>query len=155
MPSLLPKFLSGRLVFRFGNRQKSEGAKSRGYGDEERPWICIKSQQPEQLERSGLVHYLARAQHLELTFHFFYLQGLLHNIHHLSFDLPQDLTMITPWLSQKIEAITFPAEETLFFLRRVSQHASIAYSDFWPQDQSDGPVSPWVTTWRISSSGSS
>ena len=50
--------------------------------------------------------------------------------------------MIMPWLSQKIEAITFLAEETLLnFLGGVSQGASIAYSAFLPQDQSDGPKS--------------
>ena len=48
-------------------------------------------------ERCGLVHYLARAEHLESTFLFFFLQSpdaaalvLLHNMHHLSCDLPQD-----------------------------------------------------------------
>ena len=46
--------------------------------------------------------------------------------------------MIMSCPSQKIEAITFPAEESHFFL---GGGAPIAYSIFWPQDPTDGPKS--------------
>ena len=45
--------------------------------------------------------------------------------------------MITPWLSQKFEAMTFPAELSLFnFLEGVSQGASIVFSVFSTLGQS-------------------
>ena len=48
-------------------------------------------------KRCGLVHYIARAEHFESTFLFFSSQSanaativLLHNMHHLSCELPQN-----------------------------------------------------------------
>ena len=70
MPSLLSKFLPWWLVFRFGNRQKSEGVFWRIRGDEEGP-KAVFSRSSHSNERCGLVYYLARAQHLESIFLFF------------------------------------------------------------------------------------
>ena len=91
------------------------------------------------------MQYLARAEHLKSTFFFssqspnaaafcitctIYLVTFLKLIHH-------DNALTIP----KDRAITFHADETLLnFLAGLSQGASIAYSAFWPQEQSDRPV---------------
>ena len=56
--------------------------------------------------------------------------------------------MITPCLSykQKIQTITFPAEETMLHcFGGISQGDSIAFLAFWPQNQSNGHISSLVT----------
>ena len=110
-PSLPPKFLPRRLVFSFGNRQKSEGAKSksgkfRGWGRTSKPhsvaaamaacnvWagaLSCKSRVPPQLPQFFcIICTVYCATFVKIIIH--------------------DYSLII----QRIEAITFPAEETLF-----------------------------------------
>ena len=72
--SIFVAFISSKIlqrsVFRFENRQ-SERAKSgecEGWGRTSKLHLVVAAKQ---LERCGLVHYLARAQHLESNFLFF------------------------------------------------------------------------------------
>ena len=98
--SLLPKFLPWRLGFSFGKRKKSEGAKSGEYGGRGRtlkPHSVAAA-----MATCEQVHYPARAERLKSIFLSSSSQSpdtatsvLLHNMHHLSCDLPQDNH---PWL---------------------------------------------------------
>ena len=86
MPLLLPKYPPQRLVFKFGNRQKSQIRRIWGMRNDLKAAFSLSSHSN---ERCGLVHYLARAEHLKMTFLFFPSQSPdavtlgLHNMHHL------------------------------------------------------------------------
>ena len=125
MPSWLQKFLTRRLVFRFGNRQKSKWAKSGEYG---RWGRTLKLHLVAEAIAIWIVWAGAWSCKSRLESHYFFFSSqspdaaaliLVHYLHHLSSDLPHlssDLPQDNPHcfsLSQKIVAITFPADETL------------------------------------------
>ena len=154
--SFLPKFLPRRFVSALETDGSQKGLHLENTVPEEGLRSCIQSKQPWQLATCEQGHYPARADNHESPFLSSSSQSpdaaasaRLHNMHRLSCGLP--------WLSQKIEDITFHVGETLLdFLGGGESECFLCMlslldycSKWWTQ------VSSWVTTRSINSSGSS